>query len=116
MAYGDVLLVSLPASDGREQSGRRPALAVQANLANEPMLMIAPITSNLKAVRFAYAVRVDPSTENGLTLPSVVMVFQMRSIDKTRIVRRLGALSPKDMERINGAIWRMLKPPPASDD
>ena len=116
MAYGDVLLVSLPASDGREQSGRRPALAVQADLASEPMLMIAPITSNLKALRFAYAVRVDPSTENGLTLTSVVMVFQMRSIDKTRIVRRLGTLSSKDMERINGAIWQMLKPPPASDE
>lgn len=40
MARGDVLLVSLPASDRREQSGRRPVLAVQTDVAGEPMLMI----------------------------------------------------------------------------
>jgi mRNA interferase MazF len=114
MAYGDVFIVSLPTSDGREQSGRRPALAVQADLASEPMLMIAPITSNLNALRFAFSVRVEPSEENGLTLPSVVMVFQMRAIDKTRIVRKLGTLSPADMELIDATIWQMLKPPPGS--
>lgn len=53
MARGDVLLVSLPTSDKREQSGRRPAVAVQTDLAGEPLLMIAPVTSNLNALRFA---------------------------------------------------------------
>ena len=52
MARGDVLLVSLPPSDRREQSGRRPAVAVQTDDAGEPMLMIAPVTSNLAALRF----------------------------------------------------------------
>lgn len=114
MAYGDVFLVTLPASDGREQGGRRPAVAVQADMDNEPMLMVVPITSNLKALRFAFTVRVEPSVENGLALPSVVMVFQMRSIDKTRIVRHLGKLSHADMTRITAVIWQMLKPPTLS--
>ncbi len=65
MARGDVLLVSLPASEGREQSGRRPAVAVQTDIAGEPMLMIAPITSSLAALRFAFSLRVEPSTESG---------------------------------------------------
>ena len=39
MARGDVLLVSLPPSDRREQSGRRPAVAVQTDQAGEPMLI-----------------------------------------------------------------------------
>jgi mRNA interferase MazF len=39
------------------------------------------------------------------------MVFQMRAIDKTRIVRKLGTLSQADMTRIDAAIWQMLKPP-----
>lgn len=60
MARGDVLLVSLPASNGREQSGRRPAVAVQTDVAGEPMLMIAPITSNLAAMRFAFQSRWNP--------------------------------------------------------
>lgn len=50
MARGDVLLVTLPDSDGREQSGRRPVVAVQTDITGEPMLMVAPVTSNLAAL------------------------------------------------------------------
>ena len=111
MARGDVLLVTLPPSDRREQSGRRPAVAVQTDQAGEPMLIVAPVTSNLAALRFSFTVRVEPSPENGLTLPSIIMVFQMRAIDKARIIRRIGRVSNEDMERIDAEIWRILKPP-----
>lgn len=110
MARGDVLLVDLPTSNRRVQSGRRPGVAVQTDVAGEPLLMIAPITSNLKALRFAFTVQVEPSPTNGLTLPSVVLVFQMRAIDKARIVRRIGQLSDEDMTRVDAEIWRMLRP------
>lgn len=110
MARGDVLLVSLPGSDGREQSGRRPAVAVQTDVAAEPMLMVAPATSNLRAQRFAFSVRVEPSIENGLTSSSVIMVFQMRAIDKMRIIKKIGSLSKDDLRRVDAEIWRMLKP------
>jgi mRNA interferase MazF len=110
MARGDLLLVSLPSSDRHEQSGRRPAVAVQTDQAGEPMLMVAPVTSNLAALRFAFTVRVESSSENGLTVPSVVMVFQMRAIDKVRIIRKIGRLSRSDMTRIDSEIWQMLKP------
>ena len=110
MARGDVLLVGLPASDRREQSGRRPAVAVQTDVAGEPMLMVAPITSNLSALRFKFAVQIEPSKENGLDLASVVMIFQMRSIDKGRILKKLGKLSDEDIDKIDVEIWKMLKP------
>jgi mRNA interferase MazF len=111
MARGDVLYVTLPESQGREQSGRRPVVAVQTDVAGEPLLMIAPTTSNLKAARFAFTVRLEPSEENGLSAPSVVMVFQMRAIDKTRIIRKIGQLSKEEMKQVDKAIWEMLKPP-----
>ena len=110
MARGDILLVSLPATGGREQSGRRPAVAVQTDIAGEPLLMVAPITSNLTALRFTFSVRVEPSAENGLTVPSVIMIFQMRAIDKTRIIRKIGRMTSDDMKRIDAEIWHMLKP------
>jgi mRNA interferase MazF len=75
------------------------------------MLMVAPVTSNLATLRFAFSVRIEPSAENGLTTPSVVMVFQMRAIDKERIIRKIGRLSQADIARIDAEIWRMLKPP-----
>ena len=68
MARGDVLLVSLPPSDRREQSGRRPAVAVQTDLAGQPMLMVAPVTSNLAAMRFAFSVRVERHQTTGSRL------------------------------------------------
>ena len=110
MARGDVLLINLPASDGREQSGRRPAVAVQTDISGEPMLMVAPVTSNLKALRFNYSVKIEPSEENGSTQTSIVMIFQMRAIDKTRIVKIIGKLSEEDLEIVDAEIWKMLKP------
>ena len=111
MASGDVLLINLPTSDKREQSGRRPAVAVQTDVTGEPMLMVAPITSNLNASRFKFAVKIEPSNENGLTQTSVVMVFQMRAIDKNRIVKLIGKLSAEDLKKVDAQIWQMLKPP-----
>ncbi len=111
MAYGDVLLVDLPSSNGREQSGRRPTVVVQSNTASEPTLIVAPITSNLRTLRFAFSVRVDPTSENGLTTASVVLVFQLRAVDKVRIIRKLGQLSAADLARVEAEIWRLLRPP-----
>ena len=79
MARGDVLLVGLPESEGREQSGTRPAIAVQTDIAGDPMLIVAPVTSNLKAARFPFSVLIEPSDDNGLTSRSLVMVFQLSS-------------------------------------
>lgn len=114
MARGDVLLINLPSSDKREQSGRRPAVAVQTDVAGEPMLMVAPITSNLNALRFTFAVKIEPSNKNGLTQTSIVMIFQMRAIDKSRIIKLIGKLSDEDLKKIDIEIWKMLKPPDES--
>jgi mRNA interferase MazF len=110
MARGDVLLVGLPELDKREEKGNRPAIAVQTDLATSPMLMIVPVTSSLSALRFPFTVKIEPSNLNGLTLPSVAMVFQMRAIDRKRIIRKIGNLESKYLDRVDAEIWRMLKP------
>ncbi len=72
--------------------------------------MVAPVTSYLSASRFAFSVQIEPTRQNGLTQTSVVMIFQMRAIDKNRIVRKIGKLSDEDFEKVNEEIWKMLKP------
>jgi mRNA interferase MazF len=64
MARGDILLVRLPESDKREAKGTRPAIAVQVETTASPMLMVIPITSSLGALRFPFAVKIDPSGQN----------------------------------------------------
>lgn len=108
MARGDVLLINLPSSDKREQSGRRPAVAVQTDASGEPMLMVAPITSNLNALRFKFSVKIEPSDENGLTQTSIVMIFQMRAIDKSRIIKAIGRLSHEDLKKVDLEIHRLF--------
>lgn len=52
---------------------------------------------------------------NGLTLPSVAMVFQLRAINKRRILRKIGELEPEYMAQIDGEIWQLLKPLDSQD-
>lgn len=112
---GDVLLVGLPESDKREEKGNRPAIAVQTDVANSPMLMIVPVTSSLGALRFAFTVRIEPSEQNGLTLPSVAMVFQLRAIDRKRIIQKIGELELQYLALVDAEIWQMLKPKEAQE-
>jgi hypothetical protein len=50
------------------------------------------------------------TAQNGLTLPSVAMVFQMRAIDRKRIIRRIGELEMPYLTQVDAEIWQMLKP------
>jgi mRNA interferase MazF len=45
-----------------------------------------------------------------LTLPSVAMVFQLRAIDRRRIVKKIGRLEPEILAQIDEKIWQLLKP------
>jgi mRNA interferase MazF len=113
MARGDILLVGLPDSDKREERGNRPAIAVQTEVAASPMLMVVPVTSSLGALRFPFTVKIEPSEKNGLTLSSVAMIFQLRAIDRNRLIRKIGELEPEYLAQVDAEIWRMLKPPDA---
>jgi mRNA interferase MazF len=110
VARGDILLITLPDSDRREEKGTRPAIVVQANEEQSPLLMVIPLTSSLAALRFAYTTEVQPSELNGLSLPSVAMVFQLRAIDRNRIVRKIGQLESETLTEIDEKIWQLLKP------
>jgi mRNA interferase MazF len=71
------------------------------------MLIVAPITSNLNALRFSFAIKLEPTDENGLTQPSVIMIFQMRAIDKDRVMKKLGNISAEQMKIVDAEIKKM---------
>ncbi len=113
MARGDVLRIELPSPPGgvgHEQAGRRPAIAVQTDLtsASLPTLMIVPLTGQLSALRFPHTIQVEPSRANGLTQPSVLLVFQLRAIDRQRILGRIGCLEQNYLDQLDAEIRRML--------
>ena len=102
LAQGDIYWVAFPTSEGREQAGRRPALIIQAEPFNQslPTVWVIPITSNLRAASFAGTIRIEPDEHNGLTAPSVLLVFQLRAIDKRRLLNLAGRITSRQLEQV----------------
>lgn len=113
MKRGDIVLVNLPQTTdgaGHEQVGTRPALIVQDDVTSDTLsvIMIVPFTSNLKAQRFPRTILVEPTEENGLTMQSILLVFQLRAIDKQRITKTIGHLEDELIEKVNQEMKGLL--------
>ena len=113
MKRGDIVLVNLPQSAdgaGHEQVGTQPALVVQNDAGEESLsvIMIVPFTSNLKAQQFLHTILIEPSKENGLSVPSVLLVFQLRAIDKKRVTKKIGQLEDELMDKVNREMKKLL--------
>src|SRR5690348_14097768 len=106
---GDIHWVELPASNGREQIGRRPAVILQdeAYGATLPLVIVAPLTTATAAARFPGVVLVDPTPENGLQRPSVILVFPVRAIDRRKVQERSGAVGTEILTRVYEALDRL---------
>jgi mRNA interferase MazF len=102
---GKVYLVTFDPTMGAEIQKARPALIVQNDIANRhsPITIVAAITSQVDAPLYPTEVLIQPP-EGGVTIPSVVLLNQIRSIDKRRLVRRLGMLTPAAMTRVDRAM------------
>jgi mRNA interferase MazF len=90
---------------GAEIQKTCPALIVQNGIANRhsPITIVAAITSQFDDPLYPTEVLMQPP-EGGVTIPSVVLLNQIRSIDKRRLVRRLGILTPATMARVDRAL------------
>jgi mRNA interferase MazF len=102
MRRGEVWQVDIPFTPDHAQSGVRPAVIVQDDLsiATLPTILMVPFTSSRGALRFPGTVLVQPDGQNGLTVPSVALVFQMRALDKRYYLQRLGVLEAGVLDQI----------------
>jgi mRNA interferase MazF len=102
---GDVVVVGFDPTIGAEIRKTRPALVVQNDIDNRlsPVTIVAAITSQIDDQIYPTEVRLSPP-EGGLTKPSMVLLNQIRSIDKRRLVGRLGRLAPENMARVDRAL------------
>jgi mRNA interferase MazF len=96
MDQGDIYLINLDPVIQTEIGKTRPGLIISINAMNHhsPRLIVAPISSSVGKV-YPFEV-VIPAGIGGLKKDSKVMLDQIRSLDKTRLVRRIGALK-KDL-------------------
>ncbi len=106
---GDVYIVDLDPTRGSEIRKARPAVVIQNDVDNRysPITVIAPITSKFDTKLYPTEVLVKPP-EGGLRSESVVLLNQLRAVDKSRLGRRLGSLKPGTMALVNDGLSIVL--------
>jgi len=105
---GDIFSVDFEPVRGSEQGKVRPALIIQNDVGNRysPVLIVAAITSQ---PRSHLPVQVEvKAPEGGLERDSLVLLNQIRTIDKARLGRCWGRLGPETMDRVNRALMISL--------
>ena len=106
---GEVHLVNFDPTIGSEIKKTRPALILQNDVANRwsPITIVAAITSQFEEPLYPTEVAVIPP-DGGLTVESVVLLNQIRSIDKKRLIKRLGILKAETRKRVDHALLLSL--------
>ena len=102
---GDIYYADLSPVVGSEQGGLRPVLIVQNDVGNRysPTVIAAAITSKMGKAKLPTHIDVE-GTEAGLAKDSVILLEQVRTIDKKRLKEKMGHLDEGTMYQVNNAI------------
>ena len=106
---GEIYYADLSPVVGSEQGGVRPVLIVQNDVGNKysPTIIAAAITSRLIKTKLATLVDI-PQSEFGLPKDSVILLEQLRTLDKTRLKDKIGDLSDGAMRKVNEGLMVSL--------
>ncbi|MDR2266050.1 MAG: type II toxin-antitoxin system PemK/MazF family toxin [Christensenellaceae bacterium] len=101
---GELYYANLSPVIGSEQGGVRPVLIVQNDIGNKhsPTVIAAAVTSQLNKARLPTHIELTQAT--GLTRDSVLLLEQIRTLDKTRLQERIGLVNDETMARVNNAL------------
>lgn len=102
---GELYYADLSPVVGSEQGGVRPVLVVQNDVGNKysPTVIAVAVTSKLTKAKLPTHIEIS-AEEYGLTKDSVILMEQIRTIDKRRLKERIGQLSPAIMYKVEKAL------------
>ncbi len=102
---GDVFYADLSPVIGSEQGGVRPVLVVQNDIGNKysPTIIAAAITSQINKAKLPTHIEIT-AQDFGLQKDSVILLEQIRTIDKKRLREKIGHLDDELMEKVNEAL------------
>jgi mRNA interferase MazF len=103
---GELYLVAFDPTVGYEIQKTRPALIIQNDVGNQysPLTIVAAVTSKVSPTPFPVEVVVERAESNGLKIRSAIRLDQIRTIDRQRLIQRLGSVDPTTMRRVDTAI------------
>lgn len=103
---GDIYRVNFDPTLGAEIRKTRPALILQNDVANKfsPVTIVAAISSRFDEPLYPTEVLISAKARTGLAVDSVVLLNQIRTVDKKRLAQRLGRLSSAKMGEVDQAL------------
>jgi len=106
---GDIFYADLSPVVGSEQGGVRPVLVVQNDVGNKfsPTIIVSAITSQLDKARLPTHIEIS-GEKYGLSKNSVVLLEQVRTIDKRRLREKAGHLDSQIMRKVDNALYTSL--------
>lgn len=105
MKKGDIYFANLDGTIGSEQGGSRPVVIIQNNKGNDhaPTVIVAAMTSKHKPSLPTHVV-----VRENVKVTSLVLCEQIRTIDKSRLERKLGSVSEETLKKIDKAMMISL--------
>ena len=102
---GDIYYADLSPVVGSEQGGVRPVLVVQNDIGNKysPTVIAAAVTSQINKAKMPTHIEISAETY-GLVKDSVILMEQIRTIDKKRLKEKIGHADEELMQRVNKAL------------
>jgi len=102
---GELYYADLSPVIGSEQGGIRPVLILQNDVGNKysPTIIVAAITSQINKAKLPTHIEIS-AKEYGLTKDSVILLEQIRTIDKRRLQEKIGMLDGFIMNKVNEAL------------
>lgn len=102
---GDIFYADLSPVIGSEQGGVRPVLVVQNDIGNKysPTVIVGAITSQINKAKLPTHIEIS-ALDYGLTKDSVVLLEQIRTIDKKRLREKIGHFDEDMMQKVNDAL------------
>lgn len=106
---GDVWLANLNPTQGSEQAGIRPIIIFQNDIVSQfsTTTIAIPLTTNQRRAALPICMTIEQG-DGGLAQDSVALCFQMRVLDKTRLIQRLGQLSTETIAQLEVVVLLTL--------
>ncbi|MCF7831088.1 type II toxin-antitoxin system PemK/MazF family toxin [Candidatus Gracilibacteria bacterium] len=101
---GEIWLVSFNPARGSEQKGTRPALIIQNDIGNKYSSTTIVAAISTKVTDYPQDVVISSNKDNGLKEKSCVKLGQILTIDKNRLIKRMGVISQKEFSELDYAI------------
>lgn len=109
MKQCEIWVANLNPGKGSEQQGLRPVVVISGNLLNQylPVVITCPLTTKIK--NYKGNVVLEPDEINGLAEKSEIVVFQIRSISKDRLVNKIGSIQEDQLQQLKQGLDDILR-------